>query len=419
MKTLSFKEFLAETSKDNTFALARSGKDSKGLENKATRDTLNAALARVTAEPFITPYIGLGVVSKILAYAHIIVPQNVFFAKDSGEMVFKVTTNMPFGPDIHQQWGSQDEGSGYFVYFSYDLTDAGFYNVFAELVSSAELDELLEDEEDLGENKVNEAHGLRESDEYPVRVKATDKHGATHYYTGKAGQDWVSKDKANAWTGYNRHGAKRFADLHNKHTGIHGLTFAAEELDEEESLDEAKTMRLISTHTHENRTAKVYRDNDWGQHIVKYHTDGQHHVNADSHHDDGKEGREEAQTQAETLVKNGYSGKAHVKEEELDEEGKTPAQIPSYTGWTPPKDKKPDSPKKPAVPLSTWGKKINEEPEINLEAAPPGREGMVKALKSKFPDGSPVPYIMAWKQHHRDQAIIDAQAVQAPATSAS
>lgn len=49
-----------------------------------------------------------------------------------------------------------------------------------------------------------------------------------------------------------------------------------------ESIDEA--MKLLGTHENGNRMAKVYRDTEWDDHIVKYHTNGVHHKKADSHH---------------------------------------------------------------------------------------------------------------------------------------
>lgn len=48
----------------------------------------------------------------------------------------------------------------------------------------------------------------------------------------------------------------------------------------------AEGMRLISTHENGNRTAKVYKDSEWGEHRVKFYTDGNHHKEADYHTDD-------------------------------------------------------------------------------------------------------------------------------------
>lgn len=45
-------------------------------------------------------------------------------------------------------------------------------------------------------------------------------------------------------------------------------------------------LRLVSTHSEGNKTAKVYKDNDWGEYRVKHYTDGKHHTEADHHTDD-------------------------------------------------------------------------------------------------------------------------------------
>jgi hypothetical protein len=52
--------------------------------------------------------------------------------------------------------------------------------------------------------------------------------------------------------------------------------------------EEAGAERLVATHTNGNRTAKVYKDNDWGVHRVKFYVDGKHQTNADS--EDDREG---------------------------------------------------------------------------------------------------------------------------------
>lgn len=54
----------------------------------------------------------------------------------------------------------------------------------------------------------------------------------------------------------------------------------------EEVEDVEEGLRLISTHTNGNKTAKVYKDSEWGEHRVKLHIDGKHQKNADYHTDD-------------------------------------------------------------------------------------------------------------------------------------
>ena len=50
--------------------------------------------------------------------------------------------------------------------------------------------------------------------------------------------------------------------------------------------DDAPKLRLVKTHTDGNKTAKVYKDADWGEYRVKHYVDGQHQAKADYHTDD-------------------------------------------------------------------------------------------------------------------------------------
>jgi len=52
----------------------------------------------------------------------------------------------------------------------------------------------------------------------------------------------------------------------------------------EEYISEA--LRLVKTYEHNGRKAKIYKDNEWGEHRVKFYTHGKHHKDADHHTDD-------------------------------------------------------------------------------------------------------------------------------------
>jgi hypothetical protein len=47
-----------------------------------------------------------------------------------------------------------------------------------------------------------------------------------------------------------------------------------------------ESMRLIKKHENGNKTAKVYKDNEWDEYRVKHYTGGKHHSDADYHTDD-------------------------------------------------------------------------------------------------------------------------------------
>lgn len=50
--------------------------------------------------------------------------------------------------------------------------------------------------------------------------------------------------------------------------------------------DDAPKLRLVKTHTDGNKTAKVYKDADFGEYRVKHYVDGKHQTKADYHTDD-------------------------------------------------------------------------------------------------------------------------------------
>lgn len=62
------------------------------------------------------------------------------------------------------------------------------------------------------------------------------------------------------------------------------------------SMDDKPRLRLVKTHTGpEGRTAKVYKDQDWGEYRVKHYVNGQHQANADYHTDDLEDAHDTAQ----------------------------------------------------------------------------------------------------------------------------
>ena len=132
-----------------------------GIEDSATRDYLNALLAGITAGHFLTPYIALERVSKVLANYQIFPPRTSFLEGDSGSAIWPVNQ---FGG----KFGMNNDGevgyaptSDYSIYFEYRMSDAGMFVIYCEVVNQDELDEILADVEDEmnydGEDDINEA----------------------------------------------------------------------------------------------------------------------------------------------------------------------------------------------------------------------------------------------------------------------
>jgi hypothetical protein len=58
-------------------------------------------------------------------------------------------------------------------------------------------------------------------------IKALDANGAEFWWTGRAGNLWVSANAADAFRGLSLDGARRKAAQFNRMTEIHGLRFVA------------------------------------------------------------------------------------------------------------------------------------------------------------------------------------------------
>lgn len=183
----SFKQFLNE----ETMPYATNARGVIDIENSSVRDGLNSQLAGVTATKFVTPYIALERITKTLANYHIFIPRHSFLEGDSGMFTWPVNQ---FGLKIGQQndgsfvqdgavlkdtsKGIHPEGEDnktipvpnreidkpFSIFFEYRQSDCGMFNIFCQVVSQDELDEILadiedemnEDEEDLKEETINE-----------------------------------------------------------------------------------------------------------------------------------------------------------------------------------------------------------------------------------------------------------------------
>jgi hypothetical protein len=141
----SFKDYISE--EDITKMIVQTGVNSKGFDNPLTVQLLNTQLAKTTSHSFITPYIALGAISRVLAYANIILPQYVFLDKEEGEVVFDATHFGKVGGINLDGTKAESKEPDHFVYFSYEMNDEGYYDVFAALVTTDELEDIMTTEE--------------------------------------------------------------------------------------------------------------------------------------------------------------------------------------------------------------------------------------------------------------------------------
>ena len=143
-----FKEFLNE----EMMPYAQTEKGFVGVDNGPVRDNINIHLASVTARPHATPYHAMEMIRKVLAPFSIFPPQTNFLDGDSGHEVFQINQ---FGDKM----GMTNDGKvvvknfdPYHVYFEYQMNDMGSFDIFCEIVTEDELEEIMSDIEDEMEN---------------------------------------------------------------------------------------------------------------------------------------------------------------------------------------------------------------------------------------------------------------------------
>lgn len=139
-----FKEFLNE----EMMPYAQTEKGFVGVDNGPVRDNINIHLAAVTARSHATPYHAMEMIRKVLAPFSIFPPQTNFLDGDSGHEVFQINQ---FGDKM----GMTNDGSvvvknfdPYYVYFEYQMNDRGSFDIFCEIVTEEELEEIMSDIED-------------------------------------------------------------------------------------------------------------------------------------------------------------------------------------------------------------------------------------------------------------------------------
>ena len=115
------------------------------INDSAVRDNINSLIDGITCHGFMTPYIALERVGKVLASYHIYLPKYTFMEGDSGLATFPAHQ---FGEKV----GMTNDGqvvtkatTPYTIYFEYQMNDYGKYDIFCSIVTEDELEELMDD----------------------------------------------------------------------------------------------------------------------------------------------------------------------------------------------------------------------------------------------------------------------------------
>jgi hypothetical protein len=159
----SFKEYLNE----EMLPYAQTEKGFVGVDNGPVRDNINIHLASITAKPYATPYHAMEMVRKVLAPFSIFPPSTNFLDGDSGHEIFEINQ---FG----NKMGMTNDGTvvikdadPFFVYFEYAMNDKGSFDIFSEIVTEDELDEILADiEADMEEGDTTTGDGEDAEDSF-------------------------------------------------------------------------------------------------------------------------------------------------------------------------------------------------------------------------------------------------------------
>lgn len=198
------------------------------VHDPAVRDNINTLLTGALGQCFITPYIALEKVRKVLAYYHIFLPKTTFLEGDRGVEVFDIKqfgelAGMRNNGDVVTRVdGSQN------LYFEYKMNDKGMYDIFCEIVTDEELDDLVdnvedeindEDVEDSREEKLDESEQL---DELTAPNKLSNRQRDKVATRVGEKMDKIQKDKFGTVLGTHRGGKKAtsddFAELHKDKT---------------------------------------------------------------------------------------------------------------------------------------------------------------------------------------------------------
>lgn len=236
---INLREFLEA---NPSYDIVRSGIDSIGIDNPIKVDEINKALDRETERTFLTPYMAIGVISKVLAYVSIIIPQNTFLEIDGGVVIFDA-------PQFGQKDGyeAMKEAPQFYVYFEYTLNDEGTYTVFAQLVDIEDLEELVGADLD-GDNEEGESEEHQEA----VLGEAKKERFTIKQIGGDDGYQWNVLDNGRPLPGYNgmqkSEAVWRRDKLRKKHEQpVSGNSRLKEALEEVKCLDKEETERMDDT----------------------------------------------------------------------------------------------------------------------------------------------------------------------------
>lgn len=201
------------------------------IEDPQVLVALNAGLAEATMTSSITPYVAWARVQKVLATYHVFIP-NAFLEGADGHEVMPINQfGKRFGQTNDGDFVVRDE-SDLYLYFEWEMNDSGLFKIFAEVVNSEDLDQILSDydeevdalneEMDRSEKRMKELRNTRNR----IMAKVNDKINKRDKYLShergyakrgmkvirkidKATTEKMDEDKDPCWKGYEMVGMKK------------------------------------------------------------------------------------------------------------------------------------------------------------------------------------------------------------------
>lgn len=118
------------------------------VDDVSVRENINILLKGATARSFLTPYIALEKVSKVLANFHIFIPHMTFLEGDHGIEVFDVRQ---FGMKMGMKDNGEivtKEAQPYNIYFEYRMNENGMFDIVCKLTERENIEKGLNEAKD-------------------------------------------------------------------------------------------------------------------------------------------------------------------------------------------------------------------------------------------------------------------------------
>lgn len=145
----SFSEFLNEGGYH--VPVVSISKDKVDLSDDKTRDEINRNLSASLSREWINPYSALMRVSKITSQYGINLPKIILDDDVEGEVVVAINQfGQKIGAELngHISTLNQPDQDEQFILFQYGLSDSGFIEAFATVVTEDELNAMLDEQDD-------------------------------------------------------------------------------------------------------------------------------------------------------------------------------------------------------------------------------------------------------------------------------